>query len=389
MKLITWQKNYTQNQAYTWQAFGQIAGEETKAIISAPPSAIRQQHGWKLPDLAGQEMEVLPAEGWWRRGQAILDAYPNAIHLFSGFFGEKKFLPLLASAVWKGRRVCILQEAYATQPVGYLQEEKKWVSALKVFVRPLAYRAAAQLLRALTRQNPPCVLAIGPQGLHQMRQAGFRREQVFPFGYFVPRQAVATPAAAPTAPLRLIFLGALLRRKGLDILVDAVSQLARQGYPLTLDLFGYGNPEDFFSPAAELPIHYGGSLSMEKTQAVLAQYDALVLPSRHDGWGVVVNEALLQGLAVLVSEQSGASCLIRASGAGAVFSSQESGSLTRILRQALENPAILHQWRENARWASEKISPESAAKYVHAVFQAYFFQQSGPPDPTLWDVPSL
>ncbi|GAB4483418.1 MAG: hypothetical protein OHK0031_06690 [Anaerolineales bacterium] len=389
MKLVTWQKNYTRQQRHTWRAFETIANEEISVIVCAPPSSLRLRQGWQFSDLTQENVEKLPAAGWWQRGKAMLDAQPQAIHLFSGFFGERKFLPLMAYAAWKGYRICVLQEAYAEQPVGYMQEEKKWVSALKLFGRPLLYRAIALFLQAFSSKSAPCILAISPQGVRQMRRAGFRREQVFPFGYFIPRQETPPPPPRIDSSLRLIFLGALLRRKGLDIAIEAVKKLAAQGYALSLDIFGYGNPADFFTPAPGLPIRYGGVLPLAETQSVIRQYDALILPSRHDGWGVVVNEALLQGVPVIISRQSGAHCLIRASGAGAVFDSQDAASLTAILRQALDNPQIFSSWQENARRAGEQISPEAAAKYVYNVFLSHFFHQEIPHSPVLWDESSF
>ena len=39
---------------------------------------------------------------------------------------------------------------------------------------------------------------------------------------------------------------------------------------------------------------------------LFAEADAFVLPSRHDGWGVVINEALGAGLPIIVSDGVGA-----------------------------------------------------------------------------------
>ena len=54
--------------------------------------------------------------------------------------------------------------------------------------------------------------------------------------------------------------------------------------------------------------------------AIFAAADAFVLPSRHDGWGVVVNEALGAGLPIIVSDRVGARDLVQHGGNGFITS---------------------------------------------------------------------
>ena len=91
-----------------------------------------------------------------------------------------------------------------------------------------------------------------------------------------------------TKHLRLIFVGALLKRKGLDVAVNAIHILNQQGIKVTLDVYGSGDPRSFIPKDLD-NVTYKGVIATEKAQGVIAQYDALLLPSRHDGWGVVVN----------------------------------------------------------------------------------------------------
>src|SRR5437870_11248743 len=60
--------------------------------------------------------------------------------------------------------------------------------------------------------------------------------------------------------------------------------------------------------------------------------DLLVLPSRYDGWGAVINEALMSGIPAICSDNCGAADLVRSSvQLGAVFRAGSAIDLARVL----------------------------------------------------------
>ncbi|HSE34181.1 MAG TPA: glycosyltransferase family 4 protein [Pyrinomonadaceae bacterium] len=106
-----------------------------------------------------------------------------------------------------------------------------------------------------------------------------------------------------------MFSGALTRRKGVDILARAFEQLARDERGVFLRILGDGPLRSYletilapvvdrvqflgFKDWSELPQHY-------------ATADVLCVPSRYDGWGLVVPEGLASGLPVIATDQMGA-----------------------------------------------------------------------------------
>jgi glycosyltransferase involved in cell wall biosynthesis len=85
---------------------------------------------------------------------------------------------------------------------------------------------------------------------------------------------------------------------------------------------------------------------------VYAAADLVVLPSFGPGesWGLVVNEALCSGKAVLVSTQVGCQRdLVFHGQNGLVFPAGDFAALTAALRQALDDPARLRVWGEEGR----------------------------------------
>ncbi len=119
----------------------------------------------------------------------------------------------------------------------------------------------------------------------------------------------------------------------------------------------------------------------------MAQYDLLILPSRHDGWGVVVNEALLQGVPVIASDRVGAKCLIESSGAGLIFKSENTEELTLKLKELIRQPSLFVEMCRKAESVGNDISPEIGARYLLDVFLYHFYDEGQRPS-GLWTNPN-
>jgi glycosyltransferase involved in cell wall biosynthesis len=115
---------------------------------------------------------------------------------------------------------------------------------------------------------------------------------------------VVVPTPDHDGPLRMVALGRLARQKGFDLLVDAVAGLElHTGW--TLDIYGEGPMR---GPLAERIEAHGlqdrvrlCGLTTEPLQA-LPHYDLFVMPSRHEGFGNVLVEALAKGLPVIAAD---------------------------------------------------------------------------------------
>ncbi|MEY3760388.1 MAG: hypothetical protein RIR39_1879, partial [Pseudomonadota bacterium] len=309
----------------------------------------------------------------------IIRANPEAVHVFCGYWAERRYFPLLVYALWHKANVVIINESFSSESVGYLVEGKRLLNKIKATLRPLLYRAASSLLMFAARGKKPALLAISLRAVEQFKQSGLRDDQVFPFGYFVPSIPVLDqPKQSLGGAIRLIFVGSLLPTKGLDIAIAAVTLCQKLSLPITLDVYGVGDATKYISDETR-GTSYCGTIPFGQAQAVIAQYDVLILPSRHDGWGVVVNEALLQGVPVIASENVGARCLVEANGAGAIFPNEDAADMQNIFQQLSTDPKVLHAWRDNAARVRVLIEPEVAAQYMKDVLMFYFYQMGERP----------
>lgn len=116
-----------------------------------------------------------------------------------------------------------------------------------------------------------------------------------------------------------------------------------------------------------------GRLSQKEIDKVLFSSDCLILPSRFDGWGAVVNEALMRGCRVIVSDTCGASDLIRGKLAlGRVFNSCDWAALTNAIRMEISKGPVSLEERSSIIAYSECITPDTVARYLFQIVNCYF-----------------
>jgi glycosyltransferase involved in cell wall biosynthesis len=93
-----------------------------------------------------------------------------------------------------------------------------------------------------------------------------------------------------------------------------------------------------------------------------------VLPSRYDGWGVVVNQALGAGLPIICSDMVGAGFdLVEEEVNGARFPVGDSGVLATQMQRFITEPSLSERWGKASRERARLWTPEAgAAKWVDA-----------------------
>ncbi|MBA3962729.1 MAG: glycosyltransferase family 4 protein [Chthoniobacterales bacterium] len=98
--------------------------------------------------------------------------------------------------------------------------------------------------------------------------------------------------------LRVLFVGSLTQAKGLGYLLEAVAQLKGE---IELTLIGRRVSDSIPSPALLSTYRWIPSLPHGELLAEMSRHDVLVLPSLHEGFGLVMSEAMSQGLVVITT----------------------------------------------------------------------------------------
>ncbi len=188
------------------------------------------------------------------------------------------------------------------------------------------------------------------------------RWQVVPFMYCTQWYERTIPISNEPK-LKVLFVGALSKRKNVEMLLNSCIGLR----DVSLGIVGDGEQRDSLvrlSKEKKLDTTFYGSLPMSGVTDIMQQYDVLVLPSHHDGWGAVVNEALTLGLYVLCSDCCGAKMLIVNDAVGRIFSIDKQSELSDMLRElSSKNEEVRNFAKHRVEWSRENISGKAVAKY--------------------------
>nr|WP_279310488.1 glycosyltransferase family 4 protein [Salinibacter ruber] len=163
-----------------------------------------------------------------------------------------------------------------------------------------------------------------------------------------------------------LFCGQMIHRKGVDLLLRAFEALVADGLDVRLVLVGReaelpGMMEDV-GPAARGRIAFEGFQDPDDLPRYFGQADVFVLPSRHDGWGVVVNEALGAGLPLICSEAVGAAHdVIQPEENGVVVPSGQEQALRDAMRRVARDDELRTKWRRGARQNADDWTPQRGA----------------------------
>ncbi len=105
----------------------------------------------------------------------------------------------------------------------------------------------------------------------------------------------------------LIFVGRLIRGKGVGLLIEAVRELAQRGIRRELTIVGTGHDAAEFMLAAEgLPVTFAGIKRERELAQVIADHKIMVVPSLEpEPFGIVALEGLACGCLVVAARHGG------------------------------------------------------------------------------------
>ena len=160
---------------------------------------------------------------------------------------------------------------------------------------------------------------------------------------------------AQKSPLRVLFVGNVIERKGVHTLLKAIStqpsafQLDIIG-SLTADLKYAKRMQEFISfhhLSSFVFLH--GSLPKEPLIEKLRQAHVLVVPSSYEGYGIVYLEGMAFGLPAIGTTAGAAGEIIQTGQTGYLIEPNDSASLFTILKSLAEDRGLLTHLSINAR----------------------------------------
>lgn len=314
----------------------------------------RAKQGWTSPPLGKVELKLAPMPA--DATSLAISAPTDAVHICQGIRGNGQIGLVQQILAKHGRKQWVVMETV---------EDSGW----RGIVKRVVYH------RLFSRLGPHLqgVLATGYRTPDWVVARGVPPDKVFPFAYFLPDddQSIPLRGGIPKR-FRVLFVGQFIKLKRLDLLIAAMTGLDNPHTELAI--IGSGPLEQKLRQQVEqkLPgrVDWIGRLTMSQVHQQMALADCLVLPSRHDGWGAVVSEALMVGTPVICSDHCGAAGVVQASGAGAIFRSGSKGSLQHQLQKIIAAGSSSREERVRlVRWATS-LGAQQGAKYLLSILES-------------------
>lgn len=149
--------------------------------------------------------------------------------------------------------------------------------------------------------------------------------------------------------LKLLFFSRIEEKKGLDILLDALSLVK---IPFSLTIAGDGDNLYINHLKSKIPPHIAEWITWagfytDKKFELLQQHDLLILPSHDENFGNVVIESLSVGTAVLISEQVGLADYVKENNLGWICQTNPA-SVSNAINTINNKRTVLEQIRKDA-----------------------------------------
>lgn len=346
MNIIFWQNTLSIHQS----AFVRNLAEKYKVTLIAESEIQenRKKSGWEIPDFGNSEILIKPKDD----EMECFFKNNETIHVFSGIDAFPMVFKAFKLATKRKSKIWVQSEPY-----NYAYG--------KTILRLLKYK----FLGLKYRNKIDGILAISNKALECYTAAGFHRARIYDWAYFTesPKLENDLDNKVDKSLLpRLIFVGSLDQRKNLLTYLPTLKNCSA-GFS-ELSIYGSGELQNVMKHFESDKIRFYGNISNSEIIKQISKSDLLILPSKFDGWGAVVNEALMVGTRVLCSENCGASDLI-SEDRGRIFNLNNS-DFEKKLKELIIRGKIDQKDRMNIMsWSNSKISGSAAVNYFDSILK--------------------
>jgi len=339
------------------------------------------ERNW-APD-AGHNFQELPPKNFRSvtlRGQGVSSIIKFASRFYSLYFSWRpeilyisgyvhiQTLIAIFTCITLGNKYAVHSDIFNNSKANSAKER------IKYFVR--------DVIRKLIFRTASALLVCGKLGRDSALVAGCDPSKIYDFPYVVDRRRLLRdePSEIPLDCISdkksgnqiILFSGRLIRRKGLETLIDAVYTL-RNMSAWSLWIEGDG-PElkkyttKVKSLGLEERCRFLGFSQMSFHSWLLRNSDIVVVPSFQDGWGIVVDEAMQMGKAVVTSDRTGSGADRVVNGTnGMVFAAGNHLQLSVLLQSLLVNPEKRMALGDSAQSTAAKFGPKVNAETISRI----------------------
>lgn len=187
-----------------------------------------------------------------------------------------------------------------------------------------------------------------------LRRAGLKKVITVPNSKHIPD--IVRPRRDTNRATRFVFMSRVTREKGVELIIEAVSALEKEGIDVSVDFYGRLDDDykDQFNSLlrSHKSLKYLGVLDMTVPEGyvTLARYDIMLFPSFHPGEGFpgIAIDAFISGLPLVASDWHENAKVIKDGVTGIIIPNQDLKTLTNVMKNAHEGKYNLIKMSENA-----------------------------------------
>ncbi|HEX7865902.1 MAG TPA: glycosyltransferase family 4 protein [Variovorax sp.] len=272
---------------------------------------------------------ALSLVGYAARVKKIIETErPSVLHLHSSIAGG-----IVRSMALLGQIPSEVKIVYCSHGWAFDQAASRYKKS--------AYRWIERLLSS----RSDAIICISRHEVRIASKSGIRRCTCIPNGIdsVSPAPARLPLHADEAGPRKILFVGRLDRQKGIDLLLDAYARV-RPDFKLIVVGDAVRNDLQLAQPDR---VEFKGWLEKDALDAVYQSCDAIIVPSRWEGFGLVAVEAMARSKAVFASAVGGLVDIVESDRSGRLFALEH---IDQMLREIDRMPAeTLRQMGQTGR----------------------------------------
>lgn len=187
------------------------------------------------------------------------------------------------------------------------------------------------------------VYASGQSQKHLVEKLGFDRKIIKTKGVGVFNYLPQFKYVERRNVENFIYVGRLVEVKNLKFLIKVFNSLPQ----LKLHIIGFGEQESELKVLANDNIKFYGAIGNTELPQIYQQMDVFILPSKSETWGLVVEEALNNGLPVILSDRVGCAEEIIDETKGFIFKCNNEDELKNIIHKVTNDISFYNSLRKS------------------------------------------
>jgi glycosyltransferase involved in cell wall biosynthesis len=251
-----------------------------------------------------------------------------------------------------GQIVSMIDNCYKNSP-------KQWVGAI--------------VFRSIYRHWFDAVWVPGLSGEKLCRFLGMPQDKIYQGLYGADSNVFSTGIPLSKREKKFIFVGQFIKRKGIDLLVQAFHKFHLKFPDWQLHVIGSGDLSSLIQGSGIFKEEFK---QPNEVAQLMKQSRFLILPSHEEHWGLVIHEATLSGCGIITSNTVGSALDLVSSKNGVIFQTHSVGAIYKAMVQAakLSNTELDQVFSESCNLAS-KFGPKQFALSLNTMINELRLQK--------------